>query len=105
MVRLDGNIEKTAPIIVEDEPEEILLSLLVNSTVDTIIQTEIILLGAEMNKYRRQISTQMLASEDETLMQMANLENFCEAFTKGWKAWKSSGEEEAFQVVSTRMLQ
>ena len=53
MVRLDGNIEKTAPIIVEDEPEEILLSLLVNSTVDTIIQTEIILLGAEMNKYRR----------------------------------------------------
>ena len=47
----------------------------------------------------------MLASEDETLMQMANLENFCEAFTKGWKAWKSSGEEEAFQVVSTRMLQ
>ena len=47
----------------------------------------------------------MLASEDETLMQMANLENFCEAITKGWKAWKSRGEEEAFQVVSTRMLQ
>ena len=47
----------------------------------------------------------MLALEDETLMQMANLENFREAFTKGWKAWKASGEEEAFQVVSTRMLQ
>ena len=43
--------KKTAPIIVEDEPEGILLSLLVNSTVDTIIQTEIILFGAEMDKY------------------------------------------------------
>lgn len=39
---------------------------------------------------------------DETVMEMVNLENFCEAFCE---AWRSSGEEETFQVVSTRMFQ
>lgn len=98
-----GNKEN--PIVVEEHPEEDkLLSMLIKSVTKAIIHGEVILLSNEMNKYRKCISTRMLAMEDERLMEMANLENFCEAFTSGWKAWKNSGEDEAFKVFSNMML-
>lgn len=62
-----GNKEN--PIVVEEHPEEDkLLSMLIKSVTKAIIHGEVILLSNEMNKYRKCISTRMLAMEDERLM-------------------------------------
>ena len=96
---------KENPIVVEEDLDGVkLVSLLIKSVTDIVIQREIILLSNEINKYRKYISTRMLACEDERLMEMAKLENFSEAFTEGWKTGKNSNEDEAFNVFSNTML-
>ena len=105
---------KDNPIVVEEEEDkpiecvemdhDKLISLLIKSVVETVMHSEVCDLSNQLNKYRRTISTRMLELHDEDLMEMANLQNFCDAFREGWKVWKSKGEEEAFNVFRDIML-
>ena len=73
------------PIVVEENNA---MSLLICSTTIVVLETELLLVNEQVNKYRKFISTRMLALDDATLTEMANFEKFSEAFIKGWNVWK-----------------
>ena len=63
-----------------------------------MIETEGLLLTEELDKYRDYVADCMLALNDTTLSQMANVGNYIDAFIKGWQVWKQGDEQQAFQT-------
>ena len=82
---------------------EDLLSRLIDTTTYAVINTEMATIVVELDKYRKCISRRMLAMDDATLTELANLNKFSEAFIKGWNVWKRGTEEEAFQTFCSIM--
>ena len=85
------------------EKKETQIDRLVDNMTRTIINTEMIILAETMDKYCNCISNHMLTIEDAMLREFTNLENFSEAFIKGWEVWKMGEEEEAFETVCKTM--
>ena len=74
----------------DGDKDSMLMNMLIKTTVDSIIQNEIIHLSNQINAYRKTISLNLLNLPDEKLVSLANLENLAEAMREGWKSWKSS---------------
>ena len=77
----------------DGDKDSMLMNMLIKTTVDSIIQNEIIHLSNQINAYRKTISLNLLNLSDEKLVSLANLENLAEAMREGWKSWKSSPKE------------
>ena len=61
---------------VEDgDKDNMLMNMLIKTTVRSIIQNEIIHLSNQINAYQKLISLNMLNLPDEKLVSLANLEN------------------------------
>ena len=63
----------------DGDKDSMLMNMLIKTTVDSIIQNEIIHLSNQNNAYRKRISLNLLNLPDEKLMSLANLENLAEA--------------------------
>lgn len=66
-------------VIMEQEPK---FNRLVESTMEAVIKTELVLLTEELDKYQDYGADPMLALDDTTLSQMTNVGNYTEAFIK-----------------------
>ena len=84
------------PIVIkEQEPK---FNRLIESTMVAVIETELVLLTEELDKYRDYVADYMLALDDTTLSQMTKVGNYTEAFIKGWQIWKEGHKEDAFET-------
>lgn len=63
----------------EQEPK---FNRLIESTMEAVIKTELVLLTEELDKYQDYGADPMLALDDTTLSQMTNVGNYTEAFIK-----------------------
>ena len=83
-------------VIMEQEPK---FNRLIESTKVAVIETELVLLTDEFDKYRDHVADRMLALDDTTLSQMTNVGNYTEAFIKGWQIWKEGQKQDAFETL------
>ena len=82
-------------VIMEQEPK---FNRLIESTKVAVIETELVLLTDELDKYWDYVADRMSALDDTTLSQMTNVGNYTEAFIKGWQIWKEGHKEDAFET-------
>ena len=64
-------------VIMEQEPK---FNRLIESTMVAVIETELVLLTEELDKYQDYVADRMLVLDDTTLSQMTNVRNYTEAF-------------------------
>ena len=82
-------------VIMEQEPK---FNRLIESTKVAVIETELVLLTDELDKYRDYVADRMSALDDTSLSQMTNVGNYTEAFIKGWQIWKEGQKQDAFET-------
>ena len=80
-----------------------LLCWLIDTTTQTVINTEMVVLAQELSRNQIFLSNRLLTLEDATLTDLVNLEKFSEAFIRGWKVWKRGKKEEAMQTFCANM--
>ena len=79
--------------------ESMLMSMLIKTTVDSIIQNEVIHLSNQINAYRKSISLNILNLPNDKLASLANLENLAEAMQGGWKSRKSNSKNPGARII------
>ena len=84
----------------EQEPK---FNRLIESTMATVIKTELVSLTEELDKYRDYVADRMLTLDDINLPQMSNVGNCTETFIKGWEVGKQGNKQQAFQTFRNIM--